>query len=64
MRKKLKTRKSVSTRFKITKKGKVLFRPPGQNHFLAKKSSHKKRKKKNYKQISGAIAKYIKSQIR
>jgi len=33
-----KTNKSFAKRLKITKRGKVLKRKPGQNHFRAKKS--------------------------
>jgi large subunit ribosomal protein L35 len=36
-----KTRKSISKRFKVTKKGKLLKRTTGLNHFLAKKPSQK-----------------------
>lgn len=38
-----KTRKSITKRFKATKKGKVLKRSTGINHFLAKKSPQKSR---------------------
>ena len=34
----LKTNKSYSKRFKITKNGKVMQRRPNQNHFRAKKA--------------------------
>jgi len=34
----MKTNKSYTKRLKITKKGKVLARVPGQNHFNAKES--------------------------
>jgi ribosomal protein L35 len=43
--------KALMKRFKITRKGKALHRPAGQNHFLAKKSGNKTRAgriKKNY----------------
>ncbi|MBU1159614.1 MAG: hypothetical protein ABIJ28_01050 [Patescibacteria group bacterium] len=33
-----KTSKTFSKRFRVTKRGKVLKRKPGQNHFRAKKS--------------------------
>lgn len=40
---KLKTNKSVSKRFKITKKGKVKRNKQGRRHLLTDKSSSKKR---------------------
>ena len=33
-----KTNKSMAKRFRVTKRGKVLHKPPHQNHFRAKKS--------------------------
>jgi len=36
-----KTNKSFAKRLKVTKRGKVLRRVPGQNHFNAKKSRQK-----------------------
>jgi len=41
-----KTNKSFQKRFKITKKGKVLARKPGQNHFNAKEGGSKTMSKK------------------
>ncbi len=43
---KAKTRKSLAKRLRVTKKGKVLARKPGQNHFQAKKSGGEKTSKK------------------
>ncbi len=37
----MKTRKSILKRFKITKTGKILRRPSGLDHGLAKKSGNK-----------------------
>lgn len=42
-----KTNKSFTKRLKVTKKGKVLVRKGGQNHFNAKHSGEKKLKKRN-----------------
>lgn len=39
-------------RFKITSKKKLLHRPIGQNHFLAKKSGKKTRAKRKEKHFS------------
>ncbi|MFY9492981.1 MAG: bL35 family ribosomal protein [Minisyncoccia bacterium] len=35
-----KTNKSMAKRFRVTKRGKVLHKPPHQNHFRAKKARH------------------------
>lgn len=42
-----KTNKSFTKRLKVTKKGKILARKTGQNHFNAKESRRKQLKKKN-----------------
>jgi len=46
-----KTNKSFLKRFKKTKRGKILARKPGQNHFLAKKKREKKLKAKKLKKL-------------
>jgi len=55
-----KTRKSISKRFKITKTGKVLRRPTGIDHFLAKKTGKQIRHKRKLVEVSKAEAKKIK----
>ena len=47
-----KTRKSVSKRLKITRRGKFLTRKIGQNHFLAKQSRKRKLNKKRLVSVS------------
>jgi len=42
-----KTNKSFTKRLKVTKKGKILARKTGQNHFNAKESRRNQLKKKN-----------------
>lgn len=42
----MKTNKSYKKRLKLTRKGKVLGRKPGQNHFNAKESRSKQLNKK------------------
>jgi ribosomal protein L35 len=37
----MKTNKSFTKRLKITRKGKIVARKPGQNHFNAKESRNK-----------------------
>jgi large subunit ribosomal protein L35 len=41
---KMKTRKAVKKRFKVTAQGKLLRGRPGRRHILTKKSSNRKRK--------------------
>jgi len=41
---KMKTRKAVKKRFKLTGTGKLLRGRPGRRHILTKKSSNRKRK--------------------
>jgi len=60
---KFKTRKSITKRFKITKQGKVLRRPTGLDHYLAKKSGKKGRESRKWIEVSKAEAKKIKKLI-
>ncbi len=52
---KLKTNKSLTKRFKITKNKKVLFRPMHQDHFNAKDSGNETRHKRKKKNMRGAL---------
>jgi len=45
----MKTNKSYSNRLKVTRKGKIIGRRPGQNHFNAKESRSAQLKKKQMK---------------
>ncbi len=56
---KLKTRKSVVKRFKVTSKKKILRRRSRQNHFNARQNSDHKRMKRVDKQVVGKQAKNI-----
>lgn len=47
----MKTNKSYKKRLKVTKKGKVIARKPGQNHFNAKESRSEQLDKKRSQQI-------------
>ena len=58
-----KTRKSIKKRFKITKKGIVLRRPTGLNHYRAKKTGEQKRKSRKWVKVSKPEAKKIKKLI-
>ena len=57
---KLKTQKSVSSRFKITPKGKVLKRKAGQDHFNARESGKVKRNKRRKMSMSKTLHRNIK----
>jgi len=59
-----KTRKSILKRFKITRTGKILRRVCGQDHFLVKKSSKKKRQFKKWVELSGGEAKLVKRYLK
>ncbi len=56
---KLKTRRSLAKRFKITKTGKVKRQKAGRGHLLAKKS----RKRKRQLRKSGLVAKLDKKVV-
>lgn len=57
---KLKTKKLVKKRVKITSKKKILIRRSGQNHFNSRESSKVTKNKKRDKEISPANVKTIK----
>ena len=57
---KLKTRKSVSKRLKITKSGKVMRRKPGARHYKVSKSGARVRKLGGTEILTGKIAKNMK----
>jgi len=60
----MKTRKSIAKRFKITKTGKVMRRPIGQNHLRAKKSGEQKRKGRKWVRVSGPLSKKVKQLLK
>tara|TARA_B100001971_G_C17962377_1_gene418115 strand:- start:342 stop:536 length:195 start_codon:yes stop_codon:yes gene_type:complete len=61
---KLKTRKSIAKRFKITKSGKVLRRAAGQDHNLRKNTAKKRRSLKKLISLRGPEAKIIKRALK
>ena len=61
---KLKTRKSILKRFKITRTGKVLRRPTGQDHLRAKKGGKYKRAGRKWVRVLKAETKKIKKLLR
>jgi len=60
----MKTKKSITKRFRITKTGKILRRITGQNHFRAKKSGNAKRAKKKCVELSKGERKIIRKLIK
>ena len=60
---KLKTKKTIAKRIKITKKGKVIARKTGQDHFNARESGNVTRKKRKDNLVSGAYQKMARRQI-
>lgn len=56
----MKSKKAILKRFKITKKKKLLHRLPNQNHFNAKESGNKKRKKHKLTSITKTEIKNLK----
>ena len=57
---KQKTRKSLVTRFKLTKTGKLLHRHGFSSHLKRKKSKSQKRRAKKMQPLKHALAKKIK----
>ena len=57
---KLKTKKAVAKRFKITGTGKILHRPASQSHFNAKQSANTRRKKRKMIQVAKPERKALK----
>lgn len=60
---KVKTRKSVASRFKLTKTGKLLHRMQMGRHLKRKKSGSQKRRSKILKETTGAMKAKIKKMI-
>jgi large subunit ribosomal protein L35 len=60
----MKTRKSITKRFKVTKTGKVLRRAIGQDHFRAKKTGKQIRRTRKWVHVSNPLAKKLKKLLR
>ncbi|MEK9151832.1 MAG: 50S ribosomal protein L35 [Patescibacteria group bacterium] len=56
----MKTNKSAAKRFKVTKKGKVLKRTAGQDHFNSREPGKVTRMKRRDRQLSETFTKTIK----
>ena len=57
-------RKAILKRFKITKTGKIMRRPTGQDHFLAKKTAKRKRKMRKWILVPKSDVKKIKKLLK
>ncbi|MGB9707323.1 MAG: 50S ribosomal protein L35 [Microgenomates group bacterium] len=62
-KKKQKTKKSAIKRFKVTKKGKVLYRQQGFRHLISKKNKKWLRRKKKLKALTKTFAKKVKKML-
>jgi len=61
---KLKTRKSVAKRFKLTKKGKIKYLPSGKSHLLSGKEASRLRRLRRARIVDGnKDVKYIKRML-
>lgn len=59
----MKIKKSVSKRFKLTKKGKILFAHQYSQHLRRKKSKRRIRRQKEPGVLAGAFAKKVKKML-
>jgi len=60
---KIKTRKAVAKRFKVTKNKKVVKRGTGQDHFNARESGKQKRGKKLDRSLAAGDAQNVKKML-
>jgi large subunit ribosomal protein L35 len=61
---KLKTKKGVAKRFKLTKSGKVKFHPGGKSHLMSVKEPEKLRSMRKAQTVKGSQdVKYIKRML-
>ena len=60
---KLKTRKAVAKRFKLTKKGKIKRSRAGKSHILTKKARSRKRHLRKHSLVSKSFLKRVKRQL-
>jgi ribosomal protein L35 len=60
---KIKTKRAVAKRFKVTKTGKVIARTTGQDHFNSTDTGNQTRAKRNDKEITNKTKKSIKRQL-
>lgn len=60
---KMKTKKSISKRFRVTKTGKVIKRTAGQGHFNSRESGKVKRNKRSDQSLSKTMHHFVKTTI-
>ena len=60
---KMKTRKAVTKRFKVTKNKKVIKRTAGQDHFNARESGQTKRQKRRDGNLAEVDAKNVRKML-
>ena len=60
---KIKTRKAVVKRFRITKNKKVIKRTAGQDHFNARESGQTRRNKRNDSSLAHVDAKNVRKML-
>ena len=60
---KIKTKRAVAKRFKISKTGKVISRTANQDHFNSTDTGNQTRAKRKDKKISSGVKKIIKRQL-
>ena len=60
---KMKTKSAAKKRFKLTGSGKIMRRQTGQRHLLSKKSSHRKRRLSDDREVTGGDAKHVRDLI-
>jgi len=59
----MKPNKSILKRIRVTKRGKLIRRKSGQNHFNAKESRQSQRRKRQLLQLGGKTAKLFRNRI-
>lgn len=60
---KMKTKKSISKRFQVTKTGKVLKRVNGQGHFNSRETGNERRNKRSDLAMSKTMHRFVKDNI-
>ncbi len=58
---KMKTKKSISKRFRVTKTGKVIKRTAGQGHYNSRESGNVRRNKRSDSALSKTMHHFVKT---
>lgn len=59
----MKTNKSISKRFRVTKSGKVIKRTSGQGHYNSRETGKVKRNKRSDVVMSKTISRFVKPNV-